>query len=330
MEVKTISYSPELLSEEGMVEAIFATTGNVDSVNDRIYPGAFKKTIQERGNRIRVLWQHKFDEVPVGVLQSLEETDKFPEDLKRSGVETVLKGAVKFLPTARAQEVYHAIKAGAVREASIGFDIVKNKWYLKDNVRHIQEVILWDLSFVNWGANPETRILQKTVIPFHSYGIDLDSEWTAPSLSDFTEDSSFENLNTSEKKRIANHFAFSVNYPPETFGDLKLPHHTPSKSGVGNAVWNGVRAAMAALMGARGGVKIPEVDREGVYNHLAQHYKEMDKQPPDFKSVENANILVQAAKIVPMHLRKELWDEWISIFDPKLYRILMEVKRWKA
>lgn len=67
-------------------------------------------------------------------------------------------------------------------------------------------------------------------------------------------------------------------------GSYKLPHHN---CGGGYPVcWNGVKAAMGALMGARGGVDIPDADRKGVYNHLVKHYKQWDKDVPEFKSVD--------------------------------------------
>lgn len=47
-------------------------------------------------------------------------------------------------------------------------------------------------------------------------------------------------------------------------------------------VWNGVRSAMQVLLGARGGVDIPDPDRKSVYRHLARHYEEFDKEPPPF------------------------------------------------
>ena len=71
--------------------------------------------------------------------------------------------------------------------------------------------------------------------------------------------------------------------PPERFSDLKLPHHDPKTH---NVVWRGVVAAMAALFGARGGVDIPSEDRKKVYNHLAKHYREFDREPPEFKTLE--------------------------------------------
>ena len=72
----------------------------------------------------------------------------------------------------------------------------------------------------------------------------------------------------------------------QNFGAYKLPHHDVM-DGKLVVVWRGVAAAMAALMGARGGVQIPDSDRRGVYNHLAKHYKQFDKQPPEFKSLES-------------------------------------------
>lgn len=63
-------------------------------------------------------------------------------------------------------------------------------------------------------------------------------------------------------------------------GAYKLPHHRASDHYV---VWNGVKAAMGALLGARGGVNIPEGDRKPVYNHLVKHYKQFDKEPPEFR-----------------------------------------------
>lgn len=62
----------------------------------------------------------------------------------------------------------------------------------------------------------------------------------------------------------------------------KLPHHV-ARDGQLIAIWSGVTAAMAALLGARGGVDIPDSDRRGVYNHLARHYRDHDREVPEFR-----------------------------------------------
>ena len=68
----------------------------------------------------------------------------------------------------------------------------------------------------------------------------------------------------------------------EIKGDYKLPHHHPD----GTVVLRGVQAAMNALLGARGGVEVPSDERKGIYNHLAEHYRAFDKEPPEFKMTE--------------------------------------------
>jgi len=81
----------------------------------------------------------------------------------------------------------------------------------------------------------------------------------------------------------------------------KLPHQKGDGSQA--VVWRGVAAAMAALLGARGGVDIPTSDKQGVYNHLAKHYKQFDKEPPEFKEYTKkeleAIILKDEAPVTP-------------------------------
>lgn len=111
---------------------------------------------------------------------------------------------------------------------------------------------------------------------------DEDESWSAPTLSDFT-DGSWDDLSAERRRWIMEHFAWSENVPPEKYGDLKLPHHSVQAT---RTVWRGVAAAMAALMGARGGVNIPDGDRKATYNHLAAHYRQFDKEPPEFREAE--------------------------------------------
>lgn len=91
---------------------------------------------------------------------------------------------------------------------------------------------------------------------------------------------------------------------PELKRAYKLPHHLAA----GEVVWRGVAAAMARLLQA--GTQIPESDRRGVYNHLARHYKQFDKEAPEFRMVE------ELAAMTPELLRglflegeAEIWPE---------------------
>jgi hypothetical protein len=60
---------------------------------------------------------------------------------------------------------------------------------------------------------------------------------------------------------------------------LQAPHHRAD----GTLVWNGVAAAMTRLL--HPATDIPDTDRRGVYNHLAAHYRQFDKEPPEFRSI---------------------------------------------
>lgn len=156
-----------------VVPAYYAVMGLKDTYNDVIFNGAFKKTIKERPDRIKVLWQHDGMSPPVGVPLSLKEVDfgDFPDELKKKYPKATgaLRGEVKFLNTPRGDEVLEGIYEGAVTENSIGFDAVKfdfeedkdaaEDYGWKPMKRNLRELRLWDISPVNWGANEASRVL---------------------------------------------------------------------------------------------------------------------------------------------------------------------------
>jgi len=67
---------------------------------------------------------------------------------------------------------------------------------------------------------------------------------------------------------------------PETKGAYSLPF-ADIIDGTLTAVWGGVRAAMAAVHGAR---NAPEGDRRKQHNFLAKYYRRFGKEPPEFKT----------------------------------------------
>jgi HK97 family phage prohead protease len=110
---------------------------------------------------------------------------------------------------------------------------------------------------------------------------------------------------------------------PDIKSSYKLPHH--KASGGHLAVWRGVAAAAAAILGARGGVQMPDSDKEGAFNHVAEHYKSWDKEPPEFhKSYKDDDEIFKACGITA-----EEFDNITKSVEVKYGRVLSETNRQK-
>lgn len=133
------------------------------------------------------------------------------------------------------------------------------------------------LAFVKTPAMSGTQVSCASATfsaPSHpwSYGKDATGKWSKPTLSDFT-DKPWGDLSDKEKRNIAGHFAYSANMPPQSFGDLKFPHHDPKTHAV---VWAAVANAMARLNSS----SLSPDEKKEVYRHLIKHYKEFNKTAP--------------------------------------------------
>lgn len=119
----------------------------VPSYNERVMPGAFKRTLAERaarGDKLAILWAHDPREV-IGVAESLVEDD--------FGLR--VEGRL-ILDIARASEAYTLIREG-VNSLSIGFWPVK--WTRNDEGEYlIEDAELVEFSVVYAGASPRAKI----------------------------------------------------------------------------------------------------------------------------------------------------------------------------
>ena len=140
--------------EQRTVTGYAAKFGNIDLVGDMIMPGAFSKTIQERGpqgkNEIWFLHNHSTD-APLGK----------PEILKEDNYGLYFEA--KIVDTEIGEDILTLYSEGLINQHSIGFNTIKqtkvdatqgNPAYYQ-----IQEVKLYEFSSVLWGANPETPFL---------------------------------------------------------------------------------------------------------------------------------------------------------------------------
>jgi len=154
----------------------------------------------------------------------------------------------------------------------------------------------------------------KGVIPFKDLGVAPESEpWDGPGEKAKAE--------VSDLKLMC---AWYDSEKPDVKGSYKLPHH---KATGHKCVWRGVAAAMAAILGARGGVQIPTGDRKGIYNHLKKHYLQFDKKAPDFKMVEGQVLAGLDEEIHALMLDRE--DRYMVRLIKKVLKRQTEVKKVK-
>jgi HK97 family phage prohead protease len=139
MEIKQID-------ERGSFEGILATYGNVDLGGDLIEPGAFAKTIQERGNTVKLLWQHDSASV-IGALELMDG----PDALRVKG-QIELDDDIPFTRTA-----YKLLKKNLLSGLSIGYDTIKSN-IEPDGVRHLKELRLWEGSLVTFPMNEQAGV----------------------------------------------------------------------------------------------------------------------------------------------------------------------------
>jgi HK97 family phage prohead protease len=147
---------------------------------------------------------------------------------------------------------------------------------IKGSVREaIKNVDDFQNTFQYMAVNGDNKSVEaKGVTPPNPSGFGeapMEERWEKPTLEDFA-DEGWGELSDAQKRSIATHFAWSASRVPENYGDLKLPHHNAD----GDVVWRGVASAAAYL----DSTQIPGADVGGVRRHLANHYRQFDREAP--------------------------------------------------
>ena len=189
--------------------------------------------------------------------------------------------------------MYHMYRLKILNAVSVGFDPKQTKPNENSASGYGRLILEWELyefSGVPVPSNPNAlaqavkagkmtvqlakemeAIMIKGAIAFHSYPLaEEDTAWDGPA-----------EVSAADPDDLKKMCAWYDAENPDVKSSYKLPHH--EKDGY-KTVWKGVAAAMGVVLGARGGVNIPEGDLEAVKAHLAKHYKEFGKDVPDGKS----------------------------------------------
>lgn len=151
--IKSEGEITEVDIEKRIVMGYAAKFGNIDLHGDMIMPGAFTKTITERGpqgkNEIWFLHNHSSDS-PLGK----------PSVLKEDNYGLYFEAAI--IDTEIGSDILKLYDNGLINQHSIGFSTIKETIVEEGNQKpyyQIQEVKLYEFSSVLWGANPETPFI---------------------------------------------------------------------------------------------------------------------------------------------------------------------------
>lgn len=163
MELKATTYGVKQI-EGRSVTGIASVFGNVDTGFDRMWPGAFTKTISERRAKFRHLWNHDSFNPPIATIDDIKEIGRadLPDTVLAAAPDAVggLQITRTYLDTPRGNEVLAGLKLGAINEMSFGYDAIPGKVQFTEEgnntIRELYEVRLWDTSDVNWGMNEAT------------------------------------------------------------------------------------------------------------------------------------------------------------------------------
>jgi len=293
---------------DGVLQVSIASTGATDRQGEIIDQGGWQLD-NFRKNPV-LMWAHNYDMPPIGKV----------EDIGVVEGRLMFKAKLATEISAFAKEIYQMFKEGYLNAFSVGFQPLERK-----DGDTFKSVELLEISAVPVPANPQALVMMRSlgfkavkgdhavcdpdsseydpdkcaeamkdkpkeegkgVVPYATYPT-IDRAWDADAAQQRMR--AWAGGDNIDFGKYAKGFAWFDSAAADQFGSYKLPHHDIVD---GDIVTNlrSVIAAMAALLGARGGVDMPEADRRGVYNHLSKHYAEYDREAPEFRSYNDEEL----------------------------------------
>lgn len=147
IERKAMRFDFKSVGGDGTFEGYASLFGAEDLGRDMVMPGAFARSLRQRGHRgVKLLYQHDPNE-PIGIWT------KISEDARGLFVQGRLLDDV-----ARSREVLSLMRAGAIDGLSIGYHVVRAQADKKTGLRRLLQVDLWEISVVTFPMLPQARI----------------------------------------------------------------------------------------------------------------------------------------------------------------------------
>ncbi|WP_141216151.1 MULTISPECIES: HK97 family phage prohead protease [Nocardiaceae] len=141
LEIRESDTSERIISG---ISVPFSTFTRIDSweghFEEQVLRGAFKKTIAERGDKVKLLAHHDSRSMPLGRAVLLEE--------RSDG----LYSEFKLSRTQAADEALELVRDGAITGLSVGMRVLGERWSVKQDRRTITEIALMEVSLCNFPA----------------------------------------------------------------------------------------------------------------------------------------------------------------------------------
>lgn len=146
-EIKSLPIEVKSLTDAGEFEGVASVFGNVDLGGDVMEPGAFTKTLKDRGTKRRLLDSHK---TRIGIAEVSESPFGIP-----------VKGIIN-LEKQAGRDAYSDLKfyegKGFPMGMSIGYETIRADTDAK-GIRHLREVKLWEITITEFPMNERATVM---------------------------------------------------------------------------------------------------------------------------------------------------------------------------
>lgn len=140
----------KFVGQTGIFEGYASVFDVTDSMNDRIAPGAFQKSLAAHATERRLpplLWQHDVKQ-PIGSFS----------DMREDGHGLFVKGTLFTDDIPRAKEAWKLLREGVVTGLSIGYRVNESFRDAATGIRVLTDIELLEVSMVTFPANAQARV----------------------------------------------------------------------------------------------------------------------------------------------------------------------------
>lgn len=285
--------------EAGQILFYPSVFGNLDSMRERVMPGAFTDTLkdwQASGDPLPIIFSHQWTVPEAHIGYAL--------DVKQDDHGLLVHGQLDIEDNPTAMRVYKLMKGRRITQASFAYDVEEyedaddkadddDDWFWP--AVNLTKLKLFEVGPCLIGANQETEILTVKSEPLMTPRRLARMKGAIPAsagpsgTTDEAWDAAANEANLSNDAGASTYRKMYAWVDPEGDPDsksaYKFPHHMVSSDGtVGKANTRAASSAIAALNGGRGGASIPDDDRKSVHSHLSKHIRDGGGEPPELNA----------------------------------------------